>query len=76
MIRRENGRCRFLPAGPDVVQTTELVVLVVVVVVVVDTGIALQFYLIQRAATRYWRRASSGRAGEKLLADVARGRLR
>jgi len=51
VIRRENGGCRFLPAGTNVIQA-ELVVLVVVVVIV-NTGTVLQFHLVQRVATRY-----------------------
>lgn len=71
MIRRENGGCRILPAGPDVVQITEIIVLVVVIIVI-NTGTILQFHLVQRAATRYWRRV--GGTGEELLGDRARGR--
>lgn len=55
------------------IQTAELVALVVVVVI--NAGTILQFYLVQRAATRYWRRASSG-AHEKLFSDGSSGKLR
>lgn len=51
MVRRENGGCRLLPAGPDMIQTAELVALVVVVII--NTGTILQFHLVQRVATRY-----------------------
>lgn len=52
MVRRENGGRRVLPAGPHVIQVTEIVVLVIVVVVT-DGGAVLQPHLVQRAATRY-----------------------
>lgn len=45
MIRSQNRRWSFLPAGSNVVQITEIVVFVVivVVVVVVQTRTVLQF---------------------------------
>lgn len=51
------------------IQTAELVTLVVI-----NTGTVLQFHLVQRAATRYWRRVSGG-AREKLFSDGARSKL-
>lgn len=51
MVRRENGG-RVLPAGPDVIQVTEIVVLVVVVIVI-NGGTVLQLHLVQRTTIRY-----------------------
>lgn len=71
MVRRENRGCRLLPAGPDMIQIAELVALVVVVI---NAGTVLQFHLVQRAATRYWRRVS-GDAREKLFSNGTRSKL-
>lgn len=57
------------------IQTAELVALVIIVVVIINARTILQFHLVQRAATRYWRRVSRG-AHEKLFSDGARGKLR